>query len=219
MQMNPYLSFNGQCETAFNFYQQCLGGRLGTMFRYAGTPLANQVPADWQDKVMHVSLTIGEQQLMGGDVAPERYAEPRGISLSVEIESTTDAERIFRELARDGRIVVPLAKTFWATRFGMVVDRFGIPWLINCGAADEQPESSRPLISAAPRGAEVSGVAGVMQQVLRSNAMIRKLASGKYRLYSRKKDPKTGKRRNLGTFGSRAAAERHERAVQYFKHG
>ena len=132
MQINPYLSFKGQCEAAFTFYEQCLGGRLGTIFRYAGSPMANDVPADWQDKVMHGTLTLGELVLTGGDVAPDRYEEPKGFSLSIQIASTADAERIFRELAKDGRIVMPLEKTFWALRFGMVVDRFGIPWLINC---------------------------------------------------------------------------------------
>jgi PhnB protein len=102
------------------------------MFRYAGTPLADQVPADWQEKVMHGSMTIGDQVLMGGDVAPDRYEEPRGFSLSLQIKSTTDAERIFLDLAKGGRVVMPLEKTFWAARFGMLVDRFGIPWLINC---------------------------------------------------------------------------------------
>ena len=100
MQMNPYLSFNGQCEAAFKFYEQCLGGQLGAIFRYAGTPLADQVPADWQDKVMHGSLTLGQQVLMGGDVAPDRYEEPKGFSLSLQIKSTTEAERIFRELGK-----------------------------------------------------------------------------------------------------------------------
>lgn len=132
MQMTTYLSFKGQCEAAFKFYEQCLGGQLGTIFRYAGTPLADQVPVDWQDKVMHGSLTLGDQVLMGGDVAPDRYEEPRGFSLSLQIKSTADAERIFRQLAEDGRVVMPLEQTFWAARFGMVVDRFGIPWLINC---------------------------------------------------------------------------------------
>jgi PhnB protein len=140
MQVNPYLSFNGQCETAFKFYAQCLGGQLGAIFRYAGTPLADQVPADWQDKVMHGSLTVGELVLMGADVAPDHYEAPKGFSLSIHIKNTTDAERIFRELGKDGRIVVALAKTFWAERFGMVVDRFGLPWLINCGGSESLPQ-------------------------------------------------------------------------------
>jgi PhnB protein len=141
MQMTPYLSFKGQCETAFKFYERCLGGQLGPIFRYVGTPLADQVPADWQQKVMHGSLTVGGQVLMGGDVAPDRYEEPKGFSLSLQINSAADAERIFHELAEDGRVVVPLEKTFWAERFGMVVDRFGIPWLINCEGSDQLPEA------------------------------------------------------------------------------
>jgi PhnB protein len=77
MQMNPYLNFNGQCEAAFKFYQRCLDGQLGVIFRYAGTSQADQVPADWQDKVMHGSVTIGEQVLLGADVAPDRYEDPK----------------------------------------------------------------------------------------------------------------------------------------------
>jgi len=139
LQINPYLSFKGECEAAFKFYEQCLGGQLGAIFRYGGTPLAGQVSADWSDKVMHGNLTLGDQVLMGGDVAPDRYEEPKGFSLSIQIKSTADAERIFRELGKDGRIVVPLEKTFWAARFGMLVDRFGIPWLINCEESDQPP--------------------------------------------------------------------------------
>jgi PhnB protein len=140
MQINPYLSFKGQCEAAFKFYEECLGGQLGTIFRYSGTPMADQVAADWQDKVMHGSLTVGEQVLMGADVAPDRYEEPKGFSLSIQIKDATEAERIFHGLAQDGRVVVPLEKTFWAARFGMVVDRFGIPWLVNCEGPDQTAE-------------------------------------------------------------------------------
>ena len=143
MQVNPYLSFNGQCEAAFTFYERCLDARVGAIFRYAGTPMADQVPPDWQDKVMHGTVTIGEQVFMAGDVAPDRYEEPKGFSLSIQIGDTSEAERIFHELAKDGRIMMPLEKTFWAARFGMVVDRFGIPWLINC----ETPKPTEPVKS------------------------------------------------------------------------
>jgi PhnB protein len=137
MQMNTYLSFHGECEAAFKFYEECLDGTLGEIFRYAGTPMAAQVPADWQNKVMHGSVTIGDHVLMGGDVAPERYEKPQGFSLSLQIKSTTQADRIFRLLAREGTVVMPLEETFWADRFGMIVDRFGIPWLINCEGSDQ----------------------------------------------------------------------------------
>ena len=132
MEMTTYLSFRGECEAAFKFYAECLDGTLGEIFRYAGTPLADQVPADWQNKVMHSSLAIGEHVVMGGDVAPDRYQKPQGFSLSLQIKTTTEAERVFHLLAKDGTVVMPLEKTFWAARFGMLVDRFGIPWLINC---------------------------------------------------------------------------------------
>jgi len=140
MQMNPYLNFKGECEAAFKFYEQCLGGRPEAIFRYSGTPLADQVSADWSDKVMHGSMTIGDQTLMGADAPPDRYEEPKGFSLSLHIKSTADAERIFHDLAEGGRVVMPLEKTFWAARFGMLVDRFGIPWMINGEGSDQPPE-------------------------------------------------------------------------------
>jgi PhnB protein len=137
MQVNPYLSFSGQCEEAFTLYARVLGGQLGNIFRYTGTSLAHQVPADWQDKVMHGSVTVGGQELMGADVAPDRYEAPKGFSLSIQIKVPAEAERIFRELSDAGSMVMPLEKTFWAERFGMVIDRFGIPWMINCEASGQ----------------------------------------------------------------------------------
>ena len=136
MQMTAYLSFKGQCEEAFTLYEQCLGGRLGTIFRYSGSPMADQVPADWGDKVMHSSLEVAGQMLMGGDVAPDQYEAPKGFSLSLQIKGEADAERIYHALAKDGRVIMPLQKTFWALRYGHLVDRFGIPWMINCEAAE-----------------------------------------------------------------------------------
>ena len=141
MEMTTYLSFRGECEAAFKFYEECLDGKLEEIFRYAGTPLADQVPPDWQNKVMHASLAIGGHVLMGGDVAPERYEKPQGFSMSLQIKTMTEAERIFHRLAKDGSIVMPLEKTFWAAGFGVLVDRFGIPWLINCEGTGEAVEA------------------------------------------------------------------------------
>ena len=104
MEINPYLSFRGDCEAAFRFYEKCLDGKIGEIFRYAGTPMADQVPADWQNKVMHAGLAIGGLILMGGDVAPDGYEKPKGFSLSIQIKSTTQAERIFHLLAEDGTV-------------------------------------------------------------------------------------------------------------------
>ena len=137
MQMTVNLNFKGDCEEAFKFYEQHLGGQPGTIFRYGGSPLEHSVPADWSDKVMHGSVTVGGQVLMGGDFAGARYEEPKGFSLSLNLTNQADAERIFDELGKGGKVMMPLEETFWAARFGMVVDRFGIPWLINCEGPDQ----------------------------------------------------------------------------------
>ncbi|HKV99889.1 MAG TPA: VOC family protein [Vicinamibacterales bacterium] len=137
MQMNAYLSFRGDCEAAFTFYAECLGGTVGQLFRYAGSPMATDVPDDWQNKIMHGSVTVGGQVFMGGDVAPERYESPKGFSFSLHLDEVAQAERIFHRLADGGRIVMPLEKTFWAARFGMLIDRFGMPWLVNCGTPND----------------------------------------------------------------------------------
>ena len=84
---------------------------------------------------MHASCSIGEQLLMGADVASDIYDDPRGFTLSLQIKDTAEAERVFDELAKEGRVVLPLEKTFWAARFGMLVDRFGVPWQVNCEAS------------------------------------------------------------------------------------
>jgi len=147
MQLTPYLRFRGDCEAAFTFYAEHLGGKLGDLFRYAGSPMADTVPPDWQDKIMHGSVAVGGCVLMGGDVTPAGYEKPQGFSLSLQMNDPANAERVFDDLAQDGTIVMPLEKTFWAARFGMVVDRFGIPWLINCedvpAASGAQPPRAR----------------------------------------------------------------------------
>ena len=137
MLMSPYLSFKGDCEAAFKLYAECFGGKIGDMFRYGPSPMAGQVPPEWSDKIMHGSVSIGEQVLMGADLAPNQYEAAKGFSLSIHLNSTADAERIFAALARDGSVVMLLEKTFWAERFGALVDRFGIPWSINCEAPNQ----------------------------------------------------------------------------------
>ena len=132
MQLDTYLFFNGDCEAALALYQAAFGAQITTLVRFRDAPEGANILAEWQDKIMHGSITLGDQTLMGADIAPEQYETPKGFSISLQIKSTADAERIFQDLAKEGRVVMPLEKTFWAERFGMVVDRFGIPWLINC---------------------------------------------------------------------------------------
>ena len=135
MRSNPYLLFNGQCETAFKFYAQCLGGKIEMMLTHAGTPAETQVPAEWRDKILHARLTVGEDVLMGSDAPPGRYEAPKGFSVNLQVKDPAEAERVFHALAKDGAVQMPIQQTFWAARFGMVVDRFGIPWMVNCEQA------------------------------------------------------------------------------------
>ena len=132
MKLNAYLFFNGQCEEAFKFYEKCLGGKITALIPHAGTPAEKQVPPEWRDKVLHTCLEIGNQVLMASDAPPGRFQAPQGFSVSLNVESPAEAERIFRALAENGTVQMPLEKTFWAARFGMVVDRFGTPWMVNC---------------------------------------------------------------------------------------
>jgi len=133
MKFAPYLSFQGDCERAFQFYEHCFGGKLGPLFRFAGTPMAEQVPKEWADKIMHGSVSVAGYELMGADVLPSQFETPKGFTLSIQLQSTSEAKRIFAELAKEGEVVVALQKTFWIALFGQVIDRFHIPWMINCG--------------------------------------------------------------------------------------
>jgi PhnB protein len=132
MQLNPYLTFNSQCEAAFKFYEQCLGGKIEMMMPHAGTPAEEHVPVEWRNKIMHARLAVGDGVLMGSDALPDHYEKPRGFSVSLQIKDPAQAERVFHELAEGGAVQMPIQPTFWAERFGMLVDRFGIPWMVNC---------------------------------------------------------------------------------------
>jgi PhnB protein len=133
MRMSTYLNFDGRCGEAFDFYARCLGGRISMLTKHGETPMAESVGADWHDKVVHAELTVGEQVLMGSDVPPAMYEAPQGFSVQLEVDDIAAAERMFNALADGGTVGMPFAETFWAKRFGMVTDKFGIPWMFNCG--------------------------------------------------------------------------------------
>ena len=135
MKLNPHVLFDGRCEEAFNFYRQCLGGEIKAMIRHEGTPAAGNVPAEWRSKIIHACLVIGDQMLLGCDAPPNHYRKPQGFSASIDVKEPAEAERIFNQLAEDGTVQMPIQGTFWAIRFGMLVDRFGIPWMVNCQKA------------------------------------------------------------------------------------
>jgi len=128
--LNAYLAFDGKCVEAFGFYAECLGAELQEMHRYTGSPMEKEMPPDWGDKVMHASLSWNGFRLMGSDgPAPSGYA---GISLCVNLDDAAQAESVFAALAKGGKITQPIAQTFWAKRFGMLTDRFGVSWMVNC---------------------------------------------------------------------------------------
>jgi PhnB protein len=132
MPVNPYLFFNGQCEAAFKFYAQCLGGKIISMMTVADTPVKDQTPPDRQGTIIHARMMIGDSVLMASDAPPERYQPPAGFSVTLMVDDPKEAERVFGELAEGGTVQMAIAETFWALRFGMLVDRFSIPWMINC---------------------------------------------------------------------------------------
>ena len=136
MQLNPYLFFSGQCEAAFKFYEKVLGGKIEGMLTHAGTPAEEHVPAEWRDKIMHARMTIGDSVLMASDAPPDHSEKPGGFSVSLQFKDVAEAERIFQALAENGTVRMPFAQTFWSPGFGMLVDKFGIPWMVNCESAD-----------------------------------------------------------------------------------
>jgi PhnB protein len=133
MRLNPHLTFNGQCEEAFKFYEQCLHAKITMMMTYAASPMADQAPPGLRDKIAHATLALGNQVLTGGDASAEGYHKPQGFSVLLNLEDPVEADRIFKALADHGKIQMPIKETFWALRFGMLVDQFGTPWMINCG--------------------------------------------------------------------------------------
>jgi PhnB protein len=135
MRVNPYLLFNGRCQEAFTFYAECLGGKIEAMLPHAGTPAEGHVPPEWREKIMHARLSLGEDVIMGSDAPPGHFEPPKGFSVTIQLTDPADADRIFQRLSDGATVTMPIQQTFWATRFGMLVDRFGTPWMVNCQPA------------------------------------------------------------------------------------
>jgi PhnB protein len=135
MQLVPYLNFNGRCREAFECYARVLGGEIAAMLTFGETPAADHVPPELHAGIIHARLVAGDAVLMGSDCPPDRYETPAGISVCLQIADPAVAERVFNALAEGGNVVMPFGETFWALRFGMVTDRFGTPWMINCERA------------------------------------------------------------------------------------
>lgn len=133
MQLNPYLSFNGDCAEAFKFYADTFGGNIEGIMRYSDMPDGGEMPPGSENHVMHARMSIGDTVLMGADVPPGmQNATPQGFCVSIHVNEPAEADRIFNTLAESGSVQMPIQETFWAARFGMMTDKYGTPWMINC---------------------------------------------------------------------------------------
>jgi PhnB protein len=130
MHVQPYLNFDGRCDEAVAFYRTALGAEVTTLMRFKDSPDQQMVGPDSREKVMHMELRIGDTVVMGSDANCAGQPKFQGISLALTLPSDGDAERAFAALAAGGEVQMPLTQTFFSSRFGMVADRFGVPWMI-----------------------------------------------------------------------------------------
>jgi len=131
MQFTPYLNFNGNCKEAFEFYAELFGGEITSLLTFDQGPPEMDCPPAMKDMVMNAQLQIGNQLLMASD-AMESYREPQGMHITIGVSKPEEAERVFAGLSEGGSVQMPMVETFWARRFGMLTDRYGIPWMVNC---------------------------------------------------------------------------------------
>lgn len=133
MNINAYLTFNGNCGEAFDYYAKHLGGKINAVMKFGDAPEGGGCGPEMGDKVMHACMTIGNQDLMGSDAVSQYcpYEPLKGISIALHPSSLEEAERVFAALSDGGTVQMPLEKTFWAARFGTCTDKFGVPWMLN----------------------------------------------------------------------------------------
>lgn len=135
---NTYLTFDGNCEEAFGFYRSVFGGEFDRVARFSDMPPeeSSQVSAEDKNKIMHISLPIGGSVLMGSDTGGGEWAtsfiQGNNFSISVSADNKAEVQKLFSGLAASGQITMPLADTFWGAYFGMIVDQFGINWMVSC---------------------------------------------------------------------------------------
>lgn len=134
-QLNAYISFNGNCAEAMQFYETALGGRLDALLTNSQSPMAAELPPGSADLVMHAQLTLDGGVLMAADAMPgcSAYEGMKGFSLTLTYPDASQARDVFATLSEGGRVTMPMDSSFWADAFGMLVDRFGTPWIINGG--------------------------------------------------------------------------------------
>ncbi len=138
-QMEAYLFFDGNCAEAMRFYERELGGKIEMMMTHAESPDARNNPPGNDNRILHASLQIDGRRLLASDaMAGEKYEGMKGFSLSLVYPTVDAAKRVFDSLAKNGRVIMPMTKTFWVESFGMLVDRFGTPWMVSGGEQTKQ---------------------------------------------------------------------------------
>ena len=130
MQVSPYLNFNGDCREAFEFYSRATGCPTLAMMTFGDAPGDFPMPPDWKDKIIHARILIGQTMLMGSDAPPGRQSTLGGFGVSLNVDTDADAERILKALSEGGEVTMPMGETFFATRFGMAKDKFGVMWMV-----------------------------------------------------------------------------------------
>ena len=139
--VSPYLRFNSNCEEAFNFYRSNFGGEFGYIGRMKEMPAEFNVPESENEKIMHISLPIGDTMLMGEDASEAfggKFVEGNNFTVSITADNEAEARKLFDGLSAGGKVTMPLDKTFWGSLFGMLTDKFGINWMVS---ADLKKES------------------------------------------------------------------------------
>ena len=132
--VNPYLNFAGNTQEAFNFYKSVFGGEFATVMKFKDSPEAARTPPGDQDKLMHIALPIGNNVMMGTDAIEgmgHKLVMGNNINLSVHVDSESEADRVHKGLSAGGTVTMPMAKTFWGSYFGMLIDKFGVNWMIS----------------------------------------------------------------------------------------
>ena len=134
--LDSYLFFNGNCGDAMRFYQKTIGGQMVSMMTYGESPDPSQCGADGKDRIMHAHLLIDGRNLMASDAPPgQQMPAPSGFALSLNYPSASEAGKVFNQLADGGKVTMSMSKTFWIESFGMVTDKFGVPWMVGGGQA------------------------------------------------------------------------------------
>ena len=133
MQLHTYLNYGGNCEQAFRFYEQHLGGKITMLMRHGEQPTPSELQRDWTGKVLHARMNLGGTELLGADIPT--YEPMRSAYLSLTVDSNEEAERVYTLLSEGGQLFMPIQETFFASRFAMLRDKFGTSWMLLCPKA------------------------------------------------------------------------------------